>query len=314
MKRGRTGKQSKRARPGRANGRGRGAGFARPPRGLISGGGNISTILTELSIPLFAPRVTKFLRYADSFGMATTSGAITATQIFRMNDCYDPDYSSTGHQPMGFDQMMVFYNHFVVVRARLVCDFSNTASTTPTVCIRQDADNSALTVISRVLEIGACNTAVLEYKGTIGSSKQLSMNFDFSNIQGLPRRNLTSDPNLRGTTAASPAEITYAHVTMWDPSAATGSATCQFILEQEVIFFEPRNDTQSFKSSRIVSPQPQVVEIKEEKLPSGWEDIAHADTKECRRTPDPAPGVNEVERLINVLSLHKGKLLQEAPK
>jgi len=306
MKR-RMGKPAKRARVGRVSGRGRGAGFARPPRGLVSGSGNISTVLTERSIPLFAPRTTKFLRYSDSFGMATTSGTISSTQVFRINDCYDPDYTSTGHQPMGFDQMMVFYNHFVVVRARLVCNFSNTGSTTPTVCIRQDADNAALTVQSRILEFGGCNTAVLEYKGTMGSSKQLEMSFDMATIQGLPRRNLTTDPNLRGTSAASPTEITYAHVTMWDPSAATGSATCQFILEQEVIFFEPRDDTQSLKSSRNILPQPHMVEIKEEKTPPGWEDVVHADTKD-RGTLDAAPSVNEVERLINVLTLHKGKL------
>lgn len=39
--------------------------------------------------------------------------------IFVANSLYDPDSTGAGHQPMGFDQMMAFYNHFEVIGAKI---------------------------------------------------------------------------------------------------------------------------------------------------------------------------------------------------
>jgi len=39
--------------------------------------------------------------------------------IFSANGLYDPDITGTGHQPMGFDQMMAFYNHYEVIGAKI---------------------------------------------------------------------------------------------------------------------------------------------------------------------------------------------------
>jgi len=207
-------------------------------------------------MPVFPPRITKWLRYATSFGMATTSGVITSTQVFRANDLFDPDFTSTGHQPMGFDQLMVWYNHFAVRRARIVLNFQNTTASSPTVCVRVDGDSTAITTTDRILELGNCVTESLEVKGTSGSTKQLSMSIDIAKLQGVSPSALTADANLRGTSAASPAEVSYFHVTCWDVNGTTGSANCQVILEQEATFFEPRDITASLSGRLHASARP----------------------------------------------------------
>jgi len=236
--------------------------------------------MVERYMPLFAPRARKVLRYSDIFGMGATSGAITLTQIFRANDLYDPDYSSTGHQPMGFDQMMVFYNHFTVTRAKLTCNFSNTASSTPTVCVRVDGDLTAQTVYSRILELGNCVTEILEYKGTMGSSKQLTMEIDVAKLQGVTQKTILADANLRGSASASPTEITYIHVTCWDPTGVTSSATCQFTLEQEAVFYEPRDITQSLVKRAPVEEKKHPPEVLSSPPPTpSWEKVSRADSQ-----------------------------------
>jgi len=207
--------------------------------------GGVSTVVSNPWMPVFAPSTTRRLRYSSTFGGATASGAITSTYVIRANDLFDPDFSGTGHQPMGFDQMMTFYNHFCVVWAKLTCVFKNTAGSAPTVCLRIDADTTPLTSIDRIVEFGGCVTENLEIKGGYGANKQLSMVADIGKIQGISRVALTSDPSLQGSASASPAECTYFHITMWDTTATTGSCEVDIILEQIAIFTEPRDLTGS---------------------------------------------------------------------
>jgi hypothetical protein len=196
-------------------------------------------------MPLFPASTTKRLRYSTTFAGSTTAGAITSTQVFRANDLFDPDLTGTGHQPMGFDQMMTWYNHFAVISAKIVIVCKNTASSAPTVCLRVDADQTPLTVIDRIVEVGGCVTEDLEIKGSYGANRKLELSVNIPKLQGVSRSALTADANLRGTAAASPAEVSYFHITMWDTAGTTGSMECDVLLEQLAVFFEPRDITES---------------------------------------------------------------------
>lgn len=48
---------------------------------------------------------------------------IPVTYSFIANGMYDPNITGTGHQPMGFDQMKIFYNHYVVHKAHIKVTF-----------------------------------------------------------------------------------------------------------------------------------------------------------------------------------------------
>lgn len=207
--------------------------------------GSVKTAVVERWMPVFPPFVTKRLRYSTTFAGATTGGAITSTQVFRANDLFDPDFTGTGHQPMGFDQLIQWYNHFCVVWAKITLIVKNTAASAPTVCLRIDGSSSALTVIDRIVEVGGCVTETLEVKGAYGANKSLTIAADICKLQGVNRAAITADATLRGDAATSPTEVTYFHITMWDTAGTTGSMECDVIMEQIAVFMEPRDMIES---------------------------------------------------------------------
>lgn len=54
------------------------------------------------------------LRYHETFAINPGTGGSPSAYVFRANGCYDPNYTGTGHQPRGFDQLMTMYQFFRV--------------------------------------------------------------------------------------------------------------------------------------------------------------------------------------------------------
>ena len=63
------------------------------------------------------------LRYCDSFDIHPTSST-PAIKTFRANGLYDPDFSTGGHQPRGFDQFCDVFKKYTVKGAKISVVFS----------------------------------------------------------------------------------------------------------------------------------------------------------------------------------------------
>jgi len=242
---GNAGQRSKR------RGKGRGGGN----RNLAAGGKRAASDMsrvTEPWMPIFPASITKTLRYSTNVTIGAASGAVS-TWVFRANDLFDPDFTSTGHQPMGFDQLMLWYNHFCVVRCRIVVTFRNLGTVTTAVAIRVDGDSTPLTVIDRIIEAGGLTMDTIEPKGVYGCNVTMEQTVDIAKLQGVSRSAITSDPSLQGSAAASPVEVSYFHLACWDSGAlATTSILADVVLEQTAVFVEPRDIIESI-SSRVAS-------------------------------------------------------------
>ncbi len=70
-------------------------------------------VRTQLSIPNV-----QRLRYVENFTINAVGGVLTFHN-FRANGCHKPDVTGTGHQPMKWDQLNQFYNHYVVLGAKI---------------------------------------------------------------------------------------------------------------------------------------------------------------------------------------------------
>lgn len=57
------------------------------------------------------------LRYVDFVNLDAGVGTL-AYDTWSATSCYDPYVGAGGHQPLGFDQWMTFYNHFQVLGAK----------------------------------------------------------------------------------------------------------------------------------------------------------------------------------------------------
>lgn len=59
------------------------------------------------------------LRYCETVTLNPAQYGLAVTSVFRANDLYDPNSAIGGHQPMGFDQLQIFYNHFIVTGSKI---------------------------------------------------------------------------------------------------------------------------------------------------------------------------------------------------
>lgn len=62
---------------------------------------------------------------------ALTSGTVTDYHVYAGNGMFDPDITSTGGQPTGFDQWNAFFDRYVVIGSKIVVNFENTGATSP---------------------------------------------------------------------------------------------------------------------------------------------------------------------------------------
>jgi hypothetical protein len=202
----------------------------------------------ERGMPLFpVGRIKKFLRYADTFSVSTGAG-VAGTYVFTANGLYDPDITGTGHQPAGFDQMMLSYNHYMVVNSRMIATFVNSSTANLVNCaIRIAADSTPLTNINQIIEDGIVTRDLLNLSPAPNSLVTLEKSVNIRKIQG--GVSITDNTDLQGNAAANPLEQTYFHVSVWNSrSLAMTSVSVDVCLEFEAWFYEPRNLTQSLRN------------------------------------------------------------------
>lgn len=197
--------------------------------------------------PVFPARTLRRLRYSDNFNLAGSSGVV-ASYVFAANGLFDPNVTGTGHQPMGFDQLMLSYNHYIVTECRATVLFRNNSGTgcCPQVSIKVDGGATPSTVVNTILEFGLNDHTVLEAAGTMGANKVLSAAVSIRQFEGV--EDVVDNIDFRGSVAANPAEITYFHVQAWDTLGLTTSVQCEIVLEFSSWFVEPRVLTPSLRS------------------------------------------------------------------
>lgn len=212
------------------------------------------------SKPLFSWRTRRTLQYY------TTSSIITGTTtnnayVFAANGLYDPDVTGTGGQPMGFDQMNLFYNHYTVLRCRITVLASNTSATlTPMFAVTVSGSSSVITSPEQLVEAGDVATNWLGFAGAKGSRATFKRSVNMAAFQGVD--DIMDDPNMRGDAASNPTEMVYFHLNTWNPSSATQITTnFQVLMEFDTMFHEPRIPSLSLASLRLADSR----EVKEEK-------------------------------------------------
>lgn len=218
-----------------------------------------TTILRMPQAPLFSARSkSMMLPYYSNFSLTVPTTGLAVSYVISANGLYDPDITGTGQQPMGFDQMMVFYEHYTVKAAKIKAIFRNTTTAiAPFVAVSVKADATLVTDPYSIMEQGNTVSTLLGIATVATSFKELTLSVNVKRFLGVD--DLMDFESGRGDIANNPAEQLYFHVQAWSiDAAATGPVTVQFRVEYQAVFSEPRVISRSLAQSmtRLVLDEP----------------------------------------------------------
>ncbi len=208
-------------------------------------GSQANSIVSVPRLPLFGLKTRRMIRYEESLTLTGSASNVYA-YIFSANGCYDPNITGTGHQPMGFDLMMLLYDHYTCVRSRMTLHAWNTLATQPIkVGIAVISSPSDYSVNYQTnIENGQIVYATLSPAGAANAFARLEQKVDLAAINGVQQ--LLDSHDMRGDSANNPAEQTYFAIEIWNPQSATVAiAYVDVIIEFDCVFTEPRADVQS---------------------------------------------------------------------
>jgi hypothetical protein len=207
--------------------------------------------LATVRVPLFPVSSRKTLLYSEA-SIDQTHATTPQNYFFSANGIYDPNITGTGHQPMGFDTMIAYYEQATVVRSTCTVQAYNNSSTVPArVWLSLAPDTTAITDTTEIVENGLLKHVDLN---TTGENKigVLSLGCDVAKYFGRQRgRGILDDVNLYTTAAANPVEQVYFNITSSGIMATSGTynITFQAFLSYEVVFWEPRKVVTSITRS-----------------------------------------------------------------
>ncbi len=203
-----------------------------------------------VGIPIFPYKTKRTLRYFDAPSFAPGAGS-AGTYVFAANGLYDPDITGTGHQPLGFDDMMLYYDHYVVTAAKITA-FARNYSTANTVTIAATINGAAtaLTDYTRLIENGDAEMAVLGLAGGGHDVAHVTKSVDIIKYHGNIK--IVDDPELRGTVAANPSDLVYFHLSVFNTVTLDAPQTpFEVVIEFDAEFIEPRKQPLSIDDVRM---------------------------------------------------------------
>lgn len=91
-------------------------------------------VLSRVPKALGLPDMQKVrLRYVEVISIDPAGSGVVASYAFRANSIYDPNYTGSGHQPSGFDQIAPYYERCHVIGAKARLEYTPTNSSTSVV-------------------------------------------------------------------------------------------------------------------------------------------------------------------------------------
>jgi len=168
-----------------------------------------------------------------------------ASHVFQLNSLFAPDITGTSHQPIGFDQMMLMFDHYTVIGARVrVSCFNNDLVIAQNIILQIKDSSTVSTNTPEIIENGLCRWTTLAPAGTGGSNKTLSINWSAAKFFG--KKGIVTEHDFRGDVSSAPAEGAFLHIIV-DPINVvnTDDVRCSVLIEFISILTEPKQLGQS---------------------------------------------------------------------
>jgi hypothetical protein len=185
----------------------------------------------------FPAERTVTLLYCDYDGFSSSTGVLGKYQ-YRLNSCFDPDFTGTGHQPMGFDQWAAYYNHYVVEECAYEVEMSPTGTVYTYQATHISDDSTVPTNLSEIQELGGVVAMGTPYSSTNSHIFKGKVNI----AKFFNRSSIATDSELRALTTANPTETCYLNLFASNADPVQGQAFYFAVkLAYRVRFMEPKD-------------------------------------------------------------------------
>lgn len=189
------------------------------------------------------PKMAKIVhRYVETVPLTSTAGVIARYQ-WSANGLYDPNITSTGHQPYYFDQLGAIYAHFCVIGSKIKVTCVNTGGTTDPayqfgMYINDDTDTIANVNFMTEQTTGQFKTV------PAGNNNVMVLNSNWS-----AKKYFGKDPldntDLQGTIALNPNEQSYYNICVQANGTSTVATAITVEIEYITVWKEVKEVTQS---------------------------------------------------------------------
>lgn len=189
----------------------------------------------------FARSTITTLRYVQRIELDPGALGTTDWHTFRMNSIFDPDYTSTGHQPMGHDQYATLYHRYLVLGAKMTVQFVTTGTTVGTggniVGLRFDKDATASADIIDTIEHSDTKYRVLSSSESSAGKVTITQNFSTKKFFAVKRY----DQDHSAIMSNNPARLAYCHMFCGplETGIDTSKVACLVTINYLVKFSEP---------------------------------------------------------------------------
>lgn len=178
--------------------------------------------------------------YNEQSPSGLTSGAAGSAggYMYACNGMWDPNITGGGHQPMGFDTAMAFYEHYTVTDAKYSIRFFNKSVTPMAIGAYLSPDPTILTNPQQINENGMIKQ---KWIGNVNGGGVSTINFSV-NMNKYFGKNAFNEDDYRGDAASNPAELVYLILFAYSPDLAASSTTVPFEIDIKfrAKFTEPR--------------------------------------------------------------------------
>lgn len=181
------------------------------------------------------------MRYNTSAILDAPLGGLLTDYVIRANSVFDPDFTGVGSQPVGFDQMAAFYDHYTVIGAVIRATFLNQDSNDPqTVGIYVADVGTSEANRNKILSNPNCRFTTL---GGAASNRGVStIVYKLNPNKFLGIGSPISNPNTRPQTTTNPTEQCFFHLFSAgiDGAANPSNVLVNITIDYTVVFTEPK--------------------------------------------------------------------------
>lgn len=183
------------------------------------------------------------LKYHTNALIASSSIGLTGTYVFNAASLFDPDVTTAGHQPRGFDQIMPLYENYTVIGSKITVKFASFSSAyNSTVGIALRESTSPSTELNDYIEgRWVTHTNI----SAAGGTPETTLTMKYS-PKMIGYNNPMSVDSLKGTATSNPSEGTFFHIFV-NKMAEDGEAQVQvnITIDYLAVFTDPITPAQS---------------------------------------------------------------------